>query len=161
PPRRRRAFRHVRAAALSGAAAALAGRVARRECRGGCAPARAAHRAGSFQVGRDWLNSRIFLRAGRVPRRRAERPPPPGPAPAAGPMQHPPDLQGDGPARAVEDADMARLVAELADAGTGHESDLARLLLSRVTLDNLVQFCALLDTTGTVREVNGTALRGA
>ena len=57
--------------------------------------------------------------------------------------------------------DIARLDGELADAGAGSESDLMRLLLSRVTLDHVFQFCALLDAGGTMWDVNNTALRGA
>src|ERR1700682_6124955 len=57
--------------------------------------------------------------------------------------------------------DPARREGKLADASPGHESDLMRLLLSRVTLDNMFQFCALLDAQGTMWDVNHAALRGA
>jgi PAS domain-containing protein len=56
--------------------------------------------------------------------------------------------------------DMAWLKEELAEASAGRESDLMRLLLSRVTLNNMFQFCALLDAAGTMWDVNDAALRG-
>jgi PAS domain S-box-containing protein len=56
--------------------------------------------------------------------------------------------------------DIAWLRRELAEASAGRESDLMRLLLSRVTLNNMFQFCALLDTAGTMWDVNDAALRG-
>ena len=40
---------------------------------------------------------------------------------------------------------MAWLKGELAQASAGRESDLMRLLLSRVTLNNMFQFWALLE----------------
>src|SRR3981081_4306042 len=43
----------------------------------------------------------------------------------------------------------------------GAESDLMRLLLSRVTLNNMFQFFALLDAQGAMWDMNHAALRGA
>src|SRR5665213_1495163 len=57
--------------------------------------------------------------------------------------------------------DVAWLESELRDAGSGRESSLMRLLLSRVALNNMFQFCALLDAQGTMWDVNNTALLGA
>jgi hypothetical protein len=48
--------------------------------------------------------------------------------------------------------DIEWLRHELGNASPGHESDLMRLLLSRVTLNNMFQFCALLDAQGTMWE---------
>jgi PAS domain S-box-containing protein len=53
------------------------------------------------------------------------------------------------------------LERELDKAGAGRESDLMRLLLSRVTLNNMFQFSALLDADGTMWDVNHAALEGA
>jgi|HubBroStandDraft_6_1064221.scaffolds.fasta_scaffold33175_5 PAS domain S-box-containing protein len=57
--------------------------------------------------------------------------------------------------------DIEWLGHEIGNASPGHESDLMRLLLSRVTLNNMFQFCALLDAQGTMWDVNHAALRGA
>jgi PAS domain S-box-containing protein len=57
--------------------------------------------------------------------------------------------------------DIEWLEHELAKARPGNESRLMRLLLSRVTLNNMFQFCALLDAQGTMWDVNHAALRGA
>ena len=53
------------------------------------------------------------------------------------------------------------LERELEKASAGRESDLMRLLLSRVTLNNMFQFSALLDAEGTMWDVNHAALQGA
>ncbi len=53
------------------------------------------------------------------------------------------------------------LERELDKASAGRESDLMRLLLSRVTLNNMFQFSALLDAEGTMWDVNHAALQGA
>ncbi len=55
--------------------------------------------------------------------------------------------------------DVAWLDAELADAVPGRESRLAQLLLSRIAFNHTLQFCALLDPTGIVWDVNSAALR--
>ena len=57
--------------------------------------------------------------------------------------------------------DVEWLERELGNASAGRESNLMRLLLSRVTLNNMFQFCALLDAQGTMWDVNQAALRGA
>ncbi|OJU21222.1 MAG: hypothetical protein BGN95_11405 [Sphingomonas sp. 66-10] len=57
-------------------------------------------------------------------------------------------------------ADAEWLARELKKASRGHESDLMRLLLSRVTLNTMYQFCALLDPQGTMWDVNHAALEG-
>jgi PAS domain-containing protein len=78
-------------------------------------------------------------------------------------MQHSSDLHRVEPVEQTDDLldDVAWLKGELADASPGRESDLMRLLLSRVTLNNMFQFCALLDARGTMWDVNNAALRGA
>ena len=53
------------------------------------------------------------------------------------------------------------LERELDKASAGRESDLMRLLLSRVTLNNMFQFSALLDAEGMMWDVNHAALQGA
>jgi PAS domain S-box-containing protein len=57
--------------------------------------------------------------------------------------------------------DVEWLERELGNASPGRESNLMRLLLSRVTWSNMFQFCALLDAQGTMWDVNQAALRGA
>ena len=57
--------------------------------------------------------------------------------------------------------DIERLRHELGNASPGRESDSMCLLLSRVTLNNMFEFCALLDAQGTMWDVNHAALRGA
>jgi PAS domain S-box-containing protein len=57
--------------------------------------------------------------------------------------------------------DIEWLRHELGNASPGHESDLMRLLLSRVTLNNMFQFCVLLDAQGAMWDMNHAALRGA
>lgn len=57
--------------------------------------------------------------------------------------------------------DVEWLECELGNANAGRESDLMRLLLSRVTLNNMFQFSALLDANGTMWDVNHAALEGA
>jgi PAS domain S-box-containing protein len=78
-------------------------------------------------------------------------------------MPHSTDLHKVEPVEQTDDLfdDVAWLTSELADASSEHESDLMRLLLSRVTLNNMFQFCALLDARGTMWDVNDAALRGA
>jgi PAS domain S-box-containing protein len=56
--------------------------------------------------------------------------------------------------------DVAQLAEQLAEAIPGRESELQRLLFSRVTLNHMVEFSALLDTRGTMWDVNETALLG-
>ncbi len=57
--------------------------------------------------------------------------------------------------------DVEWLEHELGKASPERESDLMRLLLSRVTLNNMFQFSALLDANGTMWDVNHAALQGA
>ena len=57
--------------------------------------------------------------------------------------------------------DVDWLERELKNASAGHESTLMRLLLSRVTLNNMFQFSALLDAQGMMWDVNHAALQGA
>src|SRR5258705_9780233 len=64
---------------------------------------------------------------------------------------------GDTAYSRVDDIEWLRY--ELGNASPGHESDLMRLLLSRVTLNNMFQFCALLDAQGTMWDVNHAARR--
>jgi PAS domain S-box-containing protein len=66
---------------------------------------------------------------------------------------------GDTADSRVDDIEWLRY--ELGNTSPGHECDLMRLLLSRVTLNNMFQFCALLDAQGTMWDVNHAALRGA
>ncbi|MFZ1889368.1 MAG: response regulator [Candidatus Binataceae bacterium] len=78
-------------------------------------------------------------------------------------MQRPTDLQKIEPVEQTDDLfdDIAWLSDELAGANPGRQSELMRLLLSRVTLDQMYQFCGLLDARGTIWEANDTALRAA
>ncbi|MCW2286165.1 PAS domain S-box-containing protein [Rhodoblastus acidophilus] len=77
-----------------------------------------------------------------------------------------PRLSGMEDVRAVDNSEPHRLDdvewldQELRNAAPGRETDLMRLLLSRVTLNNMFQFCALLDTAGRMWDVNFAALRG-
>ena len=77
-----------------------------------------------------------------------------------------PRLSGMENVRAVDNSEFHRLDdvewldQEIRNAAPGRESDLMRLLLSRVTLNNMFQFCALLDTAGRMWDVNFAALRG-
>ena len=57
--------------------------------------------------------------------------------------------------------DVEWLERELGNASAGHESALMRLLLSRVALNNMFQFSALLDAQGMMWDVNYAALQGA
>lgn len=57
--------------------------------------------------------------------------------------------------------DVEWLERELGNASAGRESALMRLLLSRVTLNNMFQFSALLDAQGMMWDVNYAALQGA
>jgi PAS domain-containing protein len=80
-------------------------------------------------------------------------------------MHQPVDLHRVEAVEQTDDADLLNdvewLGAALADASPGRKSDLMRLLLSRVTLNNMFQFCAFLDAQGTMWDVNDAALRGA
>ena len=53
------------------------------------------------------------------------------------------------------------MLAEMAGAAPGYESERMRLLLARVTLDNGFQFQGLCDCEGNIWEANHTALLGA
>src|SRR5579859_8186840 len=80
------------------------------------------------------------------------------------PMQNPADLRKVEPVQQTDahlPDDVEWLQSELRGASAGSESALMRLLLSRVTFDNMFQFCALLDARGTLWDVNDAALRGA
>jgi len=72
------------------------------------------------------------------------------------------DLRKIAPVRSTDSVidDVAWLGGELTSASAGRESDLMRLLVSRIVLNNMSQFCALLDAHGTLWDVNNAALRG-
>lgn len=58
-------------------------------------------------------------------------------------------------------ADIEALIVAMHGCGAGRESELMRLLLARVTLDNGFQFQGLCDPDGNLWEANHTALDGA
>src|ERR1700685_4236524 len=77
-------------------------------------------------------------------------------------MRRSSDLHRVEPVEQTDDLldDVAWLRGELADASPRRESEIQPLLLSRVTLNNMFQFSALLDAQGTMWDVNSAALRG-
>ncbi|MEO6749935.1 MAG: PAS domain-containing sensor histidine kinase, partial [Casimicrobiaceae bacterium] len=77
-------------------------------------------------------------------------------------MKQPPDMRSVEPIESAAELtqDVMRLKDAIAEAGPGRESALMRLLLSRITLNSMFQFCALLDRHGTMWDVNDAALRG-